>query len=233
MILTRLSVICFFVYVSNNLSLSETSLIYDLCNRSGRWKNQALEESPVFYSNNKSYVKRLGCKSAEQEVHYQRIQRTLKRQPFNFLKVLKSLLSSTPSSVQKTTISQADKCVKNLKLEEKLENKTENNWTCKVLQDKTTHLDLICSCFYEYDCSETRRFYFSSQHNKDLEAENRLNKINRGADFQCERHLIKKTKSVWSCLNERNQAVSNVDDEFYCMCFRQKTCKYDRYYEID
>ena len=160
-------------------------------------------------------------------------QRTLKEQPFYFVKALKSLFSFTPSSLQKTTISQADKCIKNLKLEDKLENKTENNWTCKVLQDKITKLDLICGCFYEYDCSETRRFHFSSQYNKELEAVNRLNNINRGADFQCERHLIKKTKSAWSCSNERNQAFSNADDELYCMCMRPKTCKHDRYYELD
>lgn len=126
------------------------------------------------------------------------------------------------------------KCVKNLRLEEKLENIEEKNWTCKIIKDKATNIPLICSCSHQYECTETKEYHFSSKYKNEIKLKNQLMKINRGADFQCEKMLKKKTLVDWICELEKNQQqeITNTDEEYFCKCLHRKMCTYDRYVDI-
>ena len=126
----------------------------------------------------------------------------------------------------------AGECVKNIKIEDQQNNLTAQNWTCRVINSKKTRMALLCSCSYEYECSESQRIYFSLKFNQDLASQNKLNAIDRGADYQCENSLRSLTKKSWSCHIEQNAASTSKDDDLYCECEYKKACKFYRLVDL-
>ena len=112
-----------------------------------------------------------------------------------------------------------------------LKQKDGNYWVCKMeFKKNKPH---YCSCNYQYDCStnnENFKFYFSSRLLKEIKIKNKLNNINRGADYQCEIALNNNNKNLWKCSIIRNKNKSKlIDEEFYCECFYKKTCTNDHF----
>lgn len=156
------------------------------------------------------------------------------KRSFDFFKKMKNIFNFKKINEVKAIDTRAQTCVKNLKLEEKLENIEEKNWTCKIIKDKATNIPLICSCSHQYECTETKEYHFSSKYKNEIKLKNQLMKINRGADFQCEKMLKKKTLVDWICELEKNQQqeITNTDEEYFCKCLHRKMCTYDRYVDI-
>ena len=152
---------------------------------------------------------------------------------FNFLEFLKDSYAAKQDLIKKKHVSRAKKCVENLRLEDKLNNFTVKNWTCKVIKEKKTkNMPLLCSCSYEYQCIENEKIYFSPEYNDDLKQKNRLNSVYRGADFQCENYLVNKTKKAWSCQIGENKEAQSADEKHLCDCFHKSTCRNDRFVDF-
>ena len=132
----------------------------------------------------------------------------------------------------KKFISLADECIANLKYEDEMRNLTGKNWKCKLFFEKTNNTTLLCNCFYQSECWENKKFYFSLNYNKYLEAKNMLRNLNRGADFQCENYLMHRTKKFWSCAISENIDSSNENDAYFCECLHEKICTYTRYVDL-
>jgi hypothetical protein len=161
------------------------------------------------------------------------IQKNFEKRSFDFLKKLKNIFSLKKTDATQKSISREETCVKNLKFEEKLKKQEEKNWACKTIQDKVTNKPLLCSCSHQYDCSETKEFYFSSKYKDEIQLKNKLMNVNRGADFQCEKYLKKSTFANWTCRIKKKQTeTSNEEEEYFCECLHQKTCTHDRYVEF-
>lgn len=123
-----------------------------------------------------------------------------------------------------------------------LKGQDNNDWKCKMEHKRKK--PFYCSCSYEYDCTSEEIknssrskfiFYFSTQLLKEIKIKNKLNNINRGADYQCEIALNRDEKpnqinaSSWKCSILRNKNKSIIsDEEFYCECFYRSTCVKDQ-----
>ena len=151
---------------------------------------------------------------------------------------LQSKLSNT------RLILKVEDCISHLKLEEEdlLTNSTaQKNWNCRIKYKKPTNLALFCSCFYDYECDDVQKFFFSYNYNQNLLSLNRMNKINRGADYQCERYLMRVTKNKWKCdLKENKELTDEIKDKdhddnqgYYCECLNKRMCKFNRLVELD
>jgi hypothetical protein len=150
--------------------------------------------------------------------------------------ILQSKLSNT------RLILKVEDCISHLKLEEnRLGNSTAlKNWNCRIKYKKPTNLALFCSCFYDYECNEARKFFFSYNYNQHFLSLNRMNKIERGADYQCETYLMRVTKNKWKCELKENKEMTNLNDKdhddnqsYYCECLNKKMCKFNRLVELD
>ena len=163
-------------------------------------------------------------------VHLNKLNSTIKNKIINrdteILALQNEKFSNTKS--QNVSLSKADECIQIMKTEDELNNVTERNWSCKVVNDRKTNIALFCSCSYEYKCVENQSIYFSLDYNKNLANRNKLNKINREADYQCENSLKKLTQKVWTCKNKINEESTSKDDEYYCECMHKKKCKFYR-----
>jgi hypothetical protein len=165
--------------------------------------------------------------------NYRLIQKNIEKRSFDFLKKLKNIFSLKKPDATQKSISREEACVKNLKFEEKLKKQEEKKWVCKTIQDKETNQPLLCSCSHQYDCSETKQFYFSSKYKDEIQIKNKLMNVNRGADFQCERYLRKSTFTNWTCkIKKRLTETTNEDEEYFCECLHQKSCTHDRYVDF-
>lgn len=116
------------------------------------------------------------------------------------------------------------------------------DWKCKMEYKKKK--PFYCSCSSRYDCTSEEIknssrskfiFYFSAQLLKEIKMKNKLNNINRGADYQCEVALNRDEKPIeqnhliirnsWKCSILRNKNKSNIkDEEFFCECFYKSSC---------
>ncbi|RNA19819.1 hypothetical protein BpHYR1_033412 [Brachionus plicatilis] len=133
-------------------------------------------------------------------------------------------------------MSQSRECETNLKKEDG------KNWTCKVKYTRSdtknsatqTNRDnlipLFCVCSYAYDCSKKELFYFSYGYMLRLLRDNARKKINRGADFQCEKVLRRETNKSWKCSIRKNSPNANNDpnEEYLCDCILIETCTHQR-----
>lgn len=135
-------------------------------------------------------------------------------------------------------VSKSAECETNLKKEDG------KNWTCKVKYTKSEKknsvidtnsenlalIPLFCVCTYAYDCSKKEIFYFSYSYMLRLLRDNARKKINRGADYQCEKVLKKETNKSWQCLISKNSLNENNDpnEEYLCECILIDTCTHQR-----
>jgi len=156
------------------------------------------------------------------------------RKTIDIINVVKEISQSKYHSTKKPiTISKARKCVENLKIEDKINNFTVKNWSCKIVnQKKAKNVPLLCSCSYDLPCDETERIFFSPDFNQNLMRQNKEKNVFRGADFQCENYLVNKTKKKWSCQIKHNQNSTKVEEENYCDCLSRNVCKSERFVEF-
>ena len=150
-----------------------------------------------------------------------------KRDFFDLMEFLNDVFTLSLSNSKKTS-SKATECEKNLKIEDG------KNWTCKVKyhkkSDNSNPEPLFCACYYEYACdTQIEKFHFSKSYMIKLKNENKQKNINRGPDYQCEKLLFHQTEKNWACTVKKELAKPvKKDDEFYCECFHQNTCKHER-----
>ena len=156
------------------------------------------------------------------------------RKTIDIINVVKEISRSKPYSTKKPLlISKARKCIENLKLEDKINNFTAKNWSCKIVnQKKVKDIPLLCSCSYDLQCDESERIFFSSDFNQNLMSQNKLKNVYRGADFQCENYLINKTNKKWLCQIKQNLNATKLEEENYCDCLSKNVCKSERLVEF-
>ena len=129
-----------------------------------------------------------------------------------------------------------DKCIHYIQLDDR-DNSTEKNWKCRIKNKKS----LFCFCFYNYECNEFQKFFFSFNYNQHFWEVNRMNNIERGAEYQCENFLRNITKKYWICETKETQKIINFDDKsskednqrFFCECMHKRMCTFNRLVDLD
>jgi hypothetical protein len=158
----------------------------------------------------------------------------ISKKTIDIINVVKDIFQKPYTTKKQRTTPKAKKCVENLKLEDKVNNFTVKNWSCKIVNQKNVKdvQPLLCSCSYDYQCDGNEKIFFSLEYNQNLLRQNKLKNVHRGADFQCENYLVKKTKKKWSCHIKNNQNATMPEEESYCDCLNKSVCKSDRLVEF-
>lgn len=169
--------------------------------------------------------------------------RSKKHSLFDLMKFLN--VEDRPEFVSPSSknMSREQECSNNLKKEDG------HNWSCKTnhvasksssddlkfnnIKNPLTSADkpkinlipLFCICSYEYDCDIVNsEMSFSYDYMKQLKKQNYLKKVKRGADYQCENVLKKKTKQSWSCaIKKETKRPLDKSREYFCKCFHKKS----------
>lgn len=134
------------------------------------------------------------------------------------------------------SINEANKKIsKSAQCETNLNKEDGKNWTCKIKYTKSEKknaalIPLFCVCSYSYNCSKKELFYFSYNYMLRLLRDNSKQKINRGADFQCEKVLKRETNKIWQCSIHKNilNAKNDPNEEYLCECILKETCTRQR-----
>jgi hypothetical protein len=112
--------------------------------------------------------------------------------------------------------------------EVQLKNETNQTWTCSVEYNNEIETPAFCYCSRDYDCKQEELIYMTKKYAFNIRRRNKLNNIDRGADYQCELILnesLDGNKQPWTC--EMYRKVSDIG-EVYCRCTSHKTCQQER-----
>ena len=113
------------------------------------------------------------------------------------------------------------------KFMQELFSENQNQWSCSFLNNNRTSKikrNVMCLCSIEYRCNDNEEFHLDSELVSNMNFENPEEK-----EFyakQCQNSLAHLTaESNWQCDLKLDRIQNN---EFYCECKREKTCKIEK-----